>query len=44
MTALMAGLFYAWSCSVMLGFSSLSDRKIIDVLIGSYQFNKFSEP
>jgi uncharacterized membrane protein len=29
MTALMAGLFYAWSCSVMLGFASLKDREFV---------------
>ena len=31
-TALMAGLFYAWSCSVMLGFARLSDREFISVM------------
>ena len=29
LTALMAGLFYAWSCSVMLGFARLPDREFI---------------
>ncbi len=29
MTALMAGFFYAWSCSVMLGFARLSDREFV---------------
>jgi uncharacterized membrane protein len=29
LTALMAGLFYAWSCSVMLGFARLKDREFI---------------
>jgi len=28
-TALMAGLFYAWSCSVMLGFARLADREFV---------------
>jgi len=31
-TALMAGLFYAWSCSVMLGFARLSDREFISAM------------
>lgn len=29
LTALQAGLFYAWSCSVMLGFARLSDREFV---------------
>jgi uncharacterized membrane protein len=29
MTALMAGLFFAWSCSVMLGFARLSNREFV---------------
>ena len=29
LTALMAGLFYAWSCSVMLGFARLTDREFV---------------
>lgn len=29
LTALMAGLFYAWSCSVMPGFRRLKDREFI---------------
>jgi uncharacterized membrane protein len=29
LTALMAGLFYAWSCSVMLGFARLKDREFV---------------
>ena len=29
LTALMAGLFYAWSCSVMLGFARLPDREFV---------------
>jgi len=29
MIALMAGLFYAWSCSVMLGFARLPDREFV---------------
>jgi uncharacterized membrane protein len=29
LTALMAGLFYAWSCSVMLGFARLRDREFV---------------
>ena len=32
MTALMAGLFYAWSCSVMLGFARLSDREFVSAM------------
>lgn len=28
-TALMAGLFYAWSCSVMPGFARLSDEEFV---------------
>lgn len=32
LTALMAGLFYAWSCSVMLGFAHLKDREFISVM------------
>lgn len=32
LTALMAGLFYAWSCSVMLGFARLADREFISVM------------
>lgn len=31
-TALMAGLFYAWSCSVMLGFARLPDSKFVSVM------------
>jgi uncharacterized membrane protein len=31
-TALMAGLFYAWSCSVMLGFARLSDKEFISAM------------
>lgn len=31
-TALMAGLFYAWSCSVMLGFARLPDREFISAM------------
>ena len=31
-TALMAGLFYAWACSVMVGFARLSDREFISVM------------
>jgi uncharacterized membrane protein len=31
-TALMAGLFYAWSCSVMLGFARLSDKEFVSVM------------
>ncbi len=31
-TALMAGLFYAWSCSVMLGFARLSDREFVSAM------------
>lgn len=29
LTALMAGLFYAWSCSVMPGFARLKDREFV---------------
>lgn len=29
LTGLMAGLFYAWSCSVMPGFARLSDREFV---------------
>jgi uncharacterized membrane protein len=29
LTALMAGLFYAWSCSVMVGFARLPDREFV---------------
>ncbi len=32
LTALMAGLFYAWSCSVMLGFARLPDREFISAM------------
>ncbi len=32
LTALVAGLFYAWSCSVMLGFARLSDREFVSVM------------
>jgi uncharacterized membrane protein len=32
LTALMAGLFYAWSCSVMLGFARLKDREFVAVM------------
>ena len=32
MTALMAGLFYAWSCSVMLGFARLPDREFVSAM------------
>lgn len=28
----MAGLFYAWSCSVMLGFARLSDKEFVSVM------------
>jgi len=31
-TALMAGLFFAWSCSVMLGFARLADREFVSVM------------
>ena len=31
-TALMAGLFYAWSCSVMLGFARLSNREFVSAM------------
>ena len=32
LTALMAGLFYAWSCSVMLGFARLNDRQFVSAM------------
>ena len=32
MTALMAGLFYAWSCSVMPGFARLADREFVSAM------------
>ena len=32
LTALMAGLFYAWSCSVMPGFARLKDREFVSVM------------
>lgn len=32
LTALQAGLFYAWSCSVMLGFAKLSDREFVSAM------------
>jgi len=32
LTALMAGLFYAWSCSVMSGFARLSDGEFVSVM------------
>lgn len=32
LTALIAGLFYAWSCSVMLGFARLKDREFVSVM------------
>lgn len=32
LTALMAGLFYAWSCSVMLGFARLNDREFVSAM------------
>ena len=32
LTALMAGLFYAWSCSVMLGLARLKDREFVSVM------------
>lgn len=28
----MAGLFYAWSCSVMLGFARLANREFVSVM------------
>ncbi len=28
----MAGLFYAWSCSVMLGFARLTDREFVSAM------------
>lgn len=32
LTALTAGLFYAWSCSVMPGFARLNDREFVSVM------------
>lgn len=32
LTALMAGLFYAWSCSVMPGFKRLSEREFVSAM------------
>ncbi len=32
LTALMAGLFYAWSCSVMPGFRRLNDREFVSAM------------
>ena len=32
LTALMAGLFYAWSCSVMLGFARLPNREFVSAM------------
>lgn len=32
LTALSAGLFYAWSCSVMLGFTRLANREFVSVM------------
>lgn len=32
LTALMAGLFFAWSCSVMLGFAKMSDREFVSAM------------
>lgn len=32
LTALQAGLFYAWSCSVMLGFARLNDREFVTAM------------
>ncbi len=32
LTALMARLFYAWSCSEMLGFARLKDREFVSVM------------
>jgi uncharacterized membrane protein len=32
LTALQAGLYYAWSCSVMLGFARLNDREFVAVM------------
>jgi uncharacterized membrane protein len=32
LTALIAGLFYSWSCSVMLGFARLSDREFVSAM------------
>jgi uncharacterized membrane protein len=31
-TGLIAGLFYSWSCSVMLGFARLPDREFVSVM------------
>jgi len=32
LTALMAGLFYAWACSVMPGFARLLDREFVSAM------------
>jgi uncharacterized membrane protein len=32
LTALMAGLFFAWSCSVMPGFARLSDKEFVSAM------------
>jgi uncharacterized membrane protein len=32
LTGLIAGLFYAWSCSVMPGFARLNDREFVSVM------------
>ena len=32
LTALSAGLFYAWSCSVMPGFARLNDKEFVSVM------------
>lgn len=32
LTALMAGLFYAWSCSVMLGFARLTGKEFVTAM------------
>ena len=32
LTGLVAGLFYAWSCSVVLGLARLKDREFVDVM------------
>ncbi len=32
LTALIAGLFYSWSCSVMLGFARLKDKEFVSVM------------
>jgi uncharacterized membrane protein len=32
LTALMAGLFYAWSCSVMVGFAGLSNKEFVSAM------------